>query len=197
MADKRKARKKSLTDQQKSFVEEYLACWNAAEAARRAGYSAKTARHQASRLLTIANIRAVIDKRLTEKAMSADEVLARLTEIARADLRDILRVDATGNPTGFDLSPDKPLYLVKKVRIAETELGRTVSIELHDVQSALVKMGEYYKLFVQRHEVDVTSAIIKRMRELGLTADAIRTADPGLAEYLAAIGAIELPQSPA
>ncbi|MBR3388684.1 MAG: terminase small subunit, partial [Bacteroidales bacterium] len=40
-----------LTARQKRFVEEYLLCGNSAEAARRAGYSVKTANRLGSRLL--------------------------------------------------------------------------------------------------------------------------------------------------
>ena len=73
-----------LTDKQRVFVEHYLACWNAAEAARRAGYSADSTRSIGSENLTKPDIRAAIARRLAELAMGADEVLARLSDLARA-----------------------------------------------------------------------------------------------------------------
>jgi len=69
-----------LTNKRIAFVEHYLACWNASEAARRAGYKQRNEGH---RLLTNADIQAHIKERLAEVTMSADEVLQRLAEIAR------------------------------------------------------------------------------------------------------------------
>ncbi len=54
----------ALSNKQKAFVAEYLLCWNASEAARRSGYSARTARQQGARLLTNANIQTAIQARL-------------------------------------------------------------------------------------------------------------------------------------
>ena len=55
----------ALTDKQKRFVDEYMIDMNAAAAYLRAGYDCNeaTARANASRLLTNANIVAEIDKR--------------------------------------------------------------------------------------------------------------------------------------
>lgn len=154
---------KAIKDKQKAFVNAYLSCWNGAEAARRAGYSARTARIQASVLLTNPNIRAAIQKRLEKQAMSADEVLSRLGELARSDMRDFVVTDKHGDPAGFDLSEDKPLHVVKKLSITtdtfsnedgELQTTKRVTFELHDAHAALVKLGEYHRLFTQRIEVD-------------------------------------------
>ncbi len=51
---------KKLTNQQKRFVEEYLIDLNAAQAARRAGYSATVADHQGSRILAYPAVAAAI-----------------------------------------------------------------------------------------------------------------------------------------
>jgi phage terminase small subunit len=83
----------SLKDKQQAFVEHYLQCWNAAEAARRAGYSEKTARSIGAENLTKPDIQEAIQTRLAELKMSADEVLARLTEYGRGTMADFLRVD--------------------------------------------------------------------------------------------------------
>lgn len=81
-----------LTTKQRVFVEEYLTCWNASEAARRAGYAAPH-NIQGPRLLSNVSIQTEIQRRLAEKAMSANEVLARLAEHARGSMGDFLRVD--------------------------------------------------------------------------------------------------------
>ena len=76
-----------LTDRQRVFVEEYLTCWNASESARRAGYRGR-ANTVGPRLLANVGIQKYVEKRLSEKAMKADEVLARLADEARGTLSD-------------------------------------------------------------------------------------------------------------
>jgi phage terminase small subunit len=68
-----------LSNKQKVFCAEYVKCWSAAEAARRAGYSEKTAREIGYENLTKPHIKAEIALYLSEIQMSADEVLTRLT----------------------------------------------------------------------------------------------------------------------
>ncbi|MED3648521.1 terminase small subunit [Halalkalibacterium halodurans] len=63
-----------LTSRQYLFVEEYLRCFNATQAAIKAGYSERTARSQGQRLLTNVDVKKKIDKemaRLRER-MSSD-----------------------------------------------------------------------------------------------------------------------------
>jgi len=139
-----------LTDKQQAFVQHYLDCLNGAEAARRAGYGAAGARVEAHRLLTKPNIRAAIDAELRARALSKDEVLARLAEHATASMDDFLTVNGRG--VTLDLKKaalaDR-LHLIKKY----TKTKQGVSIELYDAQAALVKLGEHYRLFVQRQEI--------------------------------------------
>ena len=53
-----------LTARKKSFVDHYLSTRNATESAKRAGYSAKTARSLGSRLLTDVDVKALVDEGL-------------------------------------------------------------------------------------------------------------------------------------
>lgn len=149
-----------LSNKQEAFVNEYLTCWNTAEAARRAGYSAKTARQQGSRLLTNVDIQAAIAARLDELKMGADEVLTRLTDHARGTMRDFLRVDKGGEPV-LDLrkaAETNRLHLVKKfkktTRTIKNMTETVVEIELYDAQAALVQLGRHHRLFADRLEVD-------------------------------------------
>ena len=79
-----------LTPKQAAFVEFYLVSWNAADAARQAGYSTVGAYVQGSRMLTKANIKAAIQRRLAGLTMAADEWFARVTDQARSDLGELL-----------------------------------------------------------------------------------------------------------
>ena len=81
-----------MNNKQTVFVEEYLKCWNAAEAARRAGYSENTARQMGYENLTKPDIKAAIQERLAEVHMSADEALALQSEIARSNIGVFFKV---------------------------------------------------------------------------------------------------------
>jgi len=82
-----------LTHKQRAFVEHYLACnFNATEAAKRAGYSEKTAYSQGQRLLKNVEVTAIVSQRLAEAAMTADEALARLSDMAKGDMSEFITV---------------------------------------------------------------------------------------------------------
>ncbi|EPY9203323.1 terminase small subunit [Morganella morganii] len=84
----------ALTDKQEMFCREYLVDLNATQAAIRAGYSDKTARSQANRMLTNVDIEKRIQELKSERgerlAIDADYVLQRLVEIDQMDVADIL-----------------------------------------------------------------------------------------------------------
>ena len=91
--------KKGLSPRHQLFVQRYLIHRNGAQAAREAGYSVKTARHQASDLLANPDIAALV-KRETEKAMDLlvrdkDAVIRRLGQIAFGDARRLFHEDDT------------------------------------------------------------------------------------------------------
>lgn len=80
---------KKLTDRQERFVVEYLACANGAEAARRAGYSERTARQMANENLSKPDIKSAITQK-REQIMSETEdkvewLINRLTSEAIDD----------------------------------------------------------------------------------------------------------------
>ena len=147
----------ALSSKEQAFVECYLRCWNGAQAARDAGYSEKTAKEQASRMLTKANIQEAIVARLAELKMSADEVLTRLAEQARGSLAPFLVTDLLGDLKRFDLGDDKPLHLLKKASVTKRTYKdtteETVAIELYDAQAALNLLGKHHKLFTDVTEV--------------------------------------------
>lgn len=153
---------KGITPRQRAFVEAYLTTWNASEAARRAGYSAKTAGEIGYENLKKPEIQAEIDSHLTEMGMTAAEVLARLTAHARGDVSHFLV--QRGDEVAIDLSgadAQAHLYLIKKVRQRRRILRQRdgseieeieMELELHDPQAALVQLGRFHKLFVDRQE---------------------------------------------
>lgn len=78
-----------LTKKQKRFVQEYLIDLNATAAARRAGYSEKTARCIGNENLTEPAIKAEIDRELakiqSDRIATADEVMRYLTSVMRGE----------------------------------------------------------------------------------------------------------------
>lgn len=162
----------ALSNKQLAFVNEYLRCWNATEAARLAGYkgndkSLATIGWENLRKLEIAD---AIKQRVDAMTMSANEALLNLTEIARGTMSDF--VDLSGN---LDLTSERPgepgrvgnravdeadevywrshdrFKLVKKikqktvVRAEETEY--TKEIELYSRLEALELLGRHHSLF--------------------------------------------------
>ncbi len=84
---------KKLTPKQQCFIEEYLIDLNAAQSAIRAGYSEKTAKQQASRLLTNVDVAAAVAKAKRERSeatkIDAEWVLHQAVELHRRCMQEI------------------------------------------------------------------------------------------------------------
>ena len=74
-----------LNNRQEAFVSFYLENPNATEAAKRAGYSDRTAYSQGQRLLKNVEIQARVQKRVEAVGLTADEVLKELSNIAKGN----------------------------------------------------------------------------------------------------------------
>lgn len=144
----------ALSAKHQQFVNEYLKAWNGTTAYLRAypHVNADTARANGARLLADASVSEAIRQRITENAMTADEVLARLAKHARGSMADFLNVNANG--ATIDLvkaAESEQLDIVRKFtqttkRYGETEIEE-VTIDLYDAQSALLNMGKHLDLF--------------------------------------------------
>jgi len=143
-----------LTDKQQAFVYEYIKDLNGTDAARRAGYKGtdNTLAVIAHENLRKPKIRAAIDQLLRERALTAAEVVSRLTDQARGIPEDCFTVFGTMIAVDFEkLREHGLLHLVKKVTYGRD--GRP-TIEFYDAQSALQLLGKYHKLFTDRVQVD-------------------------------------------
>lgn len=140
----------ALTAKQQAFVNEYMKDFNATQSAIRAGYSERTAYAIGHENLKKPEISDEIQRRVDEKAMSADEVLIRLAEQARADIADF--VDVWDG--GFKINIEKALaagkgHLIRKIGF--NQYGKP-EIELHNQQSALQLLGKVHSLFTDKVE---------------------------------------------
>lgn len=140
----------ALTDKRQIFVDEYLQCWNASEAARRAGYAHPGA--EGHRLLKNAEIQAEISRIVEERAMSRDEVLVRLADMARSDMSDFLEFKEGIKVPYLNLEQARErnrLHLIKKFKYNSDGLPE---IELYSSYDALVQIGKAHSLFTDRVE---------------------------------------------
>lgn len=171
--------KKKLTDKQRAFINGYLVSWNATKAAIEAGYSAKTAYAIGDNLLRKIEIRAEINRRITEMAMSADEALARLSDQATANVTEFINLDAD------ELKAHPKAHLLKKVkRIVRwhgKEKTETIEFEVHDPQNALVHILKEQHLksgeATERVEHSITEQ--ERVERLNALFDAARSRRDG------------------
>ena len=117
-----------LTPKQKAFADYYIECGNATEAAKRAGYSEKTAYRTGADNLKNPQISAYIAERVkpTEDKMIAtgDEVMEFLTAVMRGEIKD-----------AFDLPPS----LADRKDAAKELAKRTVDIEARKADADIIK----------------------------------------------------------
>lgn len=151
----------NLTTLQRKFINEYLLCGNATEAASRAGYKGdrETLAVTGHRTLRNAKVSAEIEARMKEHAMSANEVLFRLTQHGRSDLRDFMDLsvgELKEHPSAQVIKKlkHKKRTIIPKQKDADPIVEETIEIELYDAQSALEKLGRYHELFVNRTKVE-------------------------------------------
>lgn len=138
-----------MTPKQEQFCREYLIDLNATQAAIRAGYSAKTANREGSRLLTKPEIQTKVAELMAERThrteRDADEVLRRLWLIVEADLRKVF------HPDGTMLSPaELPEDLA--AALASIKIGETFEVKANDRLKALELLARHYGMFVERVE---------------------------------------------
>jgi len=135
-----------LTDKQRAFITEYLQSLNATQAAKRAGYSEKSARQIGSENLAKPDIQAVVEQFLSENAMPAAEVLFHLSEVARGDVIDLL--DDNGAVDIAKAKANGKVRLIKKYKKRTRTRGKitivTTEVEMVDRLQALEMLCQYH-----------------------------------------------------
>lgn len=157
-----------LSSKQRVFVDEYLKCFNASEAARRAGYSGAHLHTNASKLLQITTIKDEISARLQASHMSADEALMRVSDEGRGDIGDL--VDDNGL---IDLRVAREKGMTKLIRKIKqktiTHIGKTdsdgdteiteIEFEMYDAQKAKDMILRVHGCYVEKTETTGTLTI--------------------------------------
>ncbi|WP_339014272.1 terminase small subunit [Lactococcus garvieae] len=99
-----------LTKKQQDFADYYIELGNATQAAIKAGYSEKYAGQNADKLLKNTNIKKYIDEKMaqlaSERIMSAQEILERLSLIANAEITETVVVANAEGYAEVEKPPD-------------------------------------------------------------------------------------------
>ncbi len=152
-----------LTPKQARFIQEYLIDLNAAQAAIRAGYSAKTARVIGHENLTRPDIAAAIEKAMAERAertgLTADWVVDELRKIAGANMADYMKPGPEGYPVlDFSSLTRDQTAALSQVTVEDVAGGKRVQFKLHDKLSALDKLGRHLGIFSEKQQSEVKVA---------------------------------------
>lgn len=147
---------------------EYLVDLNATQAAIRAGYSAKTAQEQSSRLLSNVIVEAAIAKAQAKRAektgINAEWVLTRLASEATADLADLYDTNGAIKPIH-----DWPLIWrqglvagIKHQEIKDSEGNATgdyvVEVKLSDRIKRIELIGKHVDVQAFKDQVDLKAS---------------------------------------
>lgn len=131
-----------LTAKQQRFVDEYLIDLNATQAAIRAGYTAKYANTNASKLLQNTTIRDMIAKRMAEKEAeliaSQDEVLRYLTAVMRGESHaEVVVVEGVGEGCSEARTMQKAPDEKERLKAAEL-LGKRYALFTEKVETTRI-----------------------------------------------------------
>ncbi len=133
-----------LNEKNKQFAKEYVKDFNGTQAAIRAGYSKKTAKVTAAKLLTKANIQSFIKKlqeRTAERVeITKERLLNELYKIAISDVRKIYTVDGCldqANMLDDDIAPAIAGVETKDIVMENITIGRTTKLKMWDKISAI------------------------------------------------------------
>ncbi|EHR86986.1 terminase small subunit [Staphylococcus hominis] len=132
---------KSLTLKQKQFADEYIRTGNAYQSAINVGYSEKYAKARSHKMLENVGINQYIDDNLEiiqkESIAEADEIMRYLTRVLRAEEKEEILVYV-----GDGMQEIQTIRPSAKDRIKAAEL-----------------LGKRYRMWTDKHEVEVTAPI--------------------------------------
>jgi len=166
-----------LSPLQRRFVEEYLLDCNALAAARRAGYSERTAGPISVQLMAKDKIsraiREAMDGRSERLRISAERVLLELARIAFSDIGriidwsgDALTVEPPGRLSDDDRAAISEITVISGGR--RRERGLAIKVKLHDKQQALMMLARHLRLWGPNaiQNVESPSATAERIRNM-------------------------------
>lgn len=149
-----------LTDRQEQFCKEYIIDLNATQAAIRAGYAAKSADANATRLMGNDGVKERIAELMGNRAkrteVTADMIVQELALIAFMDIGDL--VDSDGDMLDMEELKEQGLSrLIAEVSTVEnTKMGtKTRILKALPKMQALKMLGDHLGMF--KYNVDLTT----------------------------------------
>lgn len=153
------------------FAREYVIDQNGTRAAIAAGYSARSATSQASDLLRIPKVQALIDSHLSRQAekaeVTAEKIVSGLSRAAFFDPRRFFDEDgelktvsalddeAAGALAGMEIEKLYEHFSAGKAG----QIGTVTKVKFADRLRALELLGKHFKLFTEKSEMHVSSSI--------------------------------------
>jgi phage terminase small subunit len=135
----------ALNEKQKQFCEQYLIDFNATQAAIRAGYSIKTAYSIGSENLTKPEIKEAIRKRLDEAAITKEQTVKLISDIAQSSLNEYFTL--------------KTKVEVEKIEVHLSAIITQIKIEIEDADKFRERvptdekgMDDHYRLQEHRRQ---------------------------------------------
>lgn len=153
-----------LTEKQQRFVDEYLIDLNATQAAIRAGYSAKTADVQGSRMLGNVKVQQAISEAMAERSkrtgVNQDRVVFELSRIAFVKMTDIVNSQGVINPE----ATEDDLACIESIKYKESHSDSGTSIEREVKVSSKLKalelLGKHLGMWNEKLDVSVNIPVV-------------------------------------
>lgn len=189
-----------LNDRQRLFVDAYLVNKNKTKAALQAGYSVESARSIGHENLTKPDIRAAVDERMSTLAMSAEEAMQRMSEVASTRLNEYFTVRKVQafqqervtlkelverkegeidfirefmNREGLETEEEQKSYLAKIAVLREEYLDLLLKLERYGDEATLLVAGA--PIVVEEADLDLVA--IARAEGEGLVTEFKHTKD--------------------
>lgn len=163
-----------LKDKQERFCQEYIIDSNGSKAATRAGFSERSSRNQATRMMANDDIRARIDelmeKREKDAGVTAALVLKELLLIAKTDIATAY--DEKGNLKPIHEIPEDTRRAIAGIKVFEEfegfgkerhKIGETRELKLWNKLEALELLGRHLKLFTDKMEHSFAEGLAERL----------------------------------
>ena len=158
------AKTTKLTEKQQRFVEEYLIDLNATQAAIRAGYSAKTADQQGSRMLANVKVQQAVSEAMAKRSkrtgVNQDRVVLELARIAFVKMTDI--VDDEGRIKQDANDDDLACIESVKYKSSESDTGSSEEreVKIGSKLKALELLGKHLGMWNDKLDVNITQPIV-------------------------------------
>lgn len=153
-----------LTAKQQAFVDEYLIDLNATQAAIRAGYSAKTAEQQGSRMLSNVKVQQAVSQAMAERSkrtgINQDRVILELARIGFVKMTDV--VDEEGQIRSDATDDDLACIESIKYKSSDTDSGSSVEreVKIGSKLKALELLGKHLGMWNDKLDVNVSLPVV-------------------------------------